>query len=150
MTILQLENGVLIPKIEEGNIPVMLSDWVVGKGSVKSILISNDRAIVTLPSLDSVEEVILEFPSFADGRAYTQARQLRERVGFKGKIRASGDVLCDQVQYMARVGFDVFDIGDGDVEEFRRAIEVFSQFYQCAADDREPAWSRRVAMAIAA
>lgn len=150
MTILQLDNGVLTPKTDGDSAPVALSDWIVSKGSVKSIVVSNDQAIVTLPSLDSVEEIILEFPSFADGRAYTQARQLRERLGFEGRIRASGDVLCDQVQYMARVGFDVFDIGNGSVEEFRGALKMFSQFYQHAADNREPVWSRRLAIAIAA
>ena len=150
MTILQLKNGVLTPWNEGDSAPVALSDWIVGKRSVKNVLISNDQAIVTLPSLDSVEEIVLEFPSFADGRAYTQARQLRERLGFEGRIRASGDVLCDQVQYMARVGFDIFDIGDGNIEEFRRALRMFSQFYQHAADNREPVWSRRLATAIAA
>ncbi len=80
------------------------------------------------------DAVILEFPSFMDGRAYSQARILRERLGFKGEIRARGEVLCDQALFMVRSGFDALDIGGGDVDGFRRAIGSYSSYYQPAAD----------------
>ena len=60
-----------------------------------------------LPILDLIE---LEFPNFTDGRAFTQARELRERFGFDGDIRASGEVLRDQLAFMVRVGFNQFDL----------------------------------------
>lgn len=78
--------------------------------------------------------VILEFPTFQDGRAYSQARILRERLGYKGEIRARGAVLCDQALFMVRSGFDALDIGGGDVEGFRRSLAAYSAFYQPAAD----------------
>jgi len=61
-----------------------------------------------LPSLSIIE---LNFPSFGDGRAYSVARQLRE-FGYRGELRATGNVLPDQLQFMLQVGFDTFDIGD--------------------------------------
>ena len=54
--------------------------------------------------------VALEFPKFTDGRAYSQARLLRERYGYRGEIRAVGDVLRDQLRFMARSGFDAFEL----------------------------------------
>lgn len=94
---------------------------------------------VIAEALDRFDGVILEFPGFQDGRAYSQARVLRERLGFAGEIRARGAVLCDQALFMVRAGFDVLDIGDGDVEGFRKALAAYSVFYQPAADDAVPA-----------
>ena len=54
--------------------------------------------------------IALEFPKFRDGRAYSYARLLRERYGFKGELRAVGDVLMEQLFFMLRTGFDAFDI----------------------------------------
>ena len=63
-------------------------------------------------SLEGVERVNLHFPKFTDGRAFSQAVMLRKRVGFTGEIRATGDVLVDQLQQMARSGFDVAELRD--------------------------------------
>ncbi|HLH11945.1 MAG TPA: DUF934 domain-containing protein [Methylovirgula sp.] len=56
--------------------------------------------------------VALQFPKFTDGRGFSQARQIRERYGFTGELRATGEVLFDQLQFMARCGFDAFEITD--------------------------------------
>ncbi len=80
------------------------------------------------------DAVILEFPALQDGRAYSQARLLRERLDFKGEIRARGVVLCDQALFMMRAGFDALDIGEGDTAGFERAIGAYTAFYQPAAD----------------
>ncbi len=86
------------------------------------------------PHLRQLSLIALEFPVFRDGRAYTQARQLRERLGFKGEIRATGDVLRDQFFFMARVGFDAFEVKkDADAEAFGHALREFTALYQPTA-----------------
>ena len=88
--------------------------------------------------------VALEFPKFTDGRAYTQARILRERLGFRGELRATGQVLLDQLLFMQRCGFDAFEIAKGEpVEAWRNAMNSFSVFYQPTGDGRRPATALR-------
>ena len=87
--------------------------------------------------------VILEFPDFKDGRAYSQARLLRERLGFAGEIRARGAVLPDQALFMARAGFTALEIGAGDPAPFEAALGAYSVFYQPAADAAPPAHGLR-------
>jgi uncharacterized protein (DUF934 family) len=118
------------------------------------------RFSLSIPNTEDVDElaeiiahfdgIILEFPDFKDGRAYSQARILRERLNFKGEVRARGDVLCDQAQFMARAGFDALEIGDGEAEGFIRAIEAYSVFYQPAADGAASARVLRAAKREAA
>jgi uncharacterized protein (DUF934 family) len=67
--------------------------------------------------LDGLEEdierftlIVLTFPKYTDGRAYSTARQLRERDDYRGELRAAGNVLRDQVTFMRRCGFDSFDV----------------------------------------
>lgn len=87
------------------------------------------------PFLPQLALVALEFPVFRDGRAYTQARRLRERYGFTGEIRATGDVLRDQFLFMARAGFDAFEVKkDADAEAFAHALHEFTVLYQPGAD----------------
>lgn len=75
--------------------------------------------------------VTLEFPAFTDGRAYSQARQLRATLGYTGELRATGNVLADQAAFMWRVGFDSFDIGtDVDIEVWKNASRAISLAYQ--------------------
>jgi len=149
MTILQLKNSTLTVSESQNCDSVLLEDWCQG-AAANVLVIGNGVDINTIDSLDAVNEIVLEFPNFADGRAYSQARLLRERKGFRGTIRATGDVLCDQIQFMARVGIDAFDIGDRNIENYRQALGVFSVFYQCAADSVEPVWIRRERRAVAA
>ena len=94
--------------------------------------------------LPRVETVVLHFPKFTDGRAYSQARILRERLNYKGELRATGQVLPDQLAIMIRCGFDAFVLAKGDpVDAWQRAKTTFSGSYQPAADDRRPAFIRR-------
>jgi uncharacterized protein (DUF934 family) len=77
----------------------------------------------------------LEFPKFRDGRGYSWARILRQRLGFKGELRAVGDVLRDQWLYMSRVGIDSFEVRPGTrLEDFRAALSEQTVFYQSAGD----------------
>jgi uncharacterized protein (DUF934 family) len=83
------------------------------------------------PHLPRLALIALEFPVFRDGRAYSQARRLRERYGFKGEIRATGDVLRDQFLFMVRAGFDAFEVKkEKDAAAFVQALREFSIRYQ--------------------
>ncbi len=94
--------------------------------------------------LDRFSLIALEFPHFKDGRAYSYARLLRERYGFKGEIRAVGNVLRDQHQFMIRCGFDTFELRDGeDAADWNKHAEAFSVFYQPATDRRATALELR-------
>ena len=79
--------------------------------------------------------VELEFPKFKDGRGYSWARLLRQRLGYKGEVRAVGDVLRDQWLFMSRVGIDAFEVRPGTkIEDFRAAMSELTVFYQPASD----------------
>ena len=102
------------------------------------VLWPNNRKVAELaPYLDRLALVALVFPTFKDGRAYSQARQLRERHGFRGELRATGDVLRDQFLFLARAGFDAFEVKkDADAPAFVEALARYSVFYQPAGDTR--------------
>ena len=88
--------------------------------------------------------VALVFPKFRDGRPYSAAALLRERYGFKGEIRAVGEVLRDQADFMIRCGFDAYEPADGSTpEDWNRAEHRFRHVYQAAADDVSPAFRER-------
>ncbi len=94
--------------------------------------------------LEHLDVVAFAFPVFRDGRAYSNARRLRERHGYKGEIRAIGNVLRDQYLFMQRCGFDALEVKEGETEQdFQRATGVISVFYQAAADGRETVMQRR-------
>ncbi|AGA86622.1 hypothetical protein PSCT_03767 [Pseudomonas sp. SCT] len=94
--------------------------------------------------LQHFQVIALNFPSFTDGRHYSSARLLRERYGYKGEIRAIGDVLRDQLFYMRRCGFDAFAIrADRDPVDALEGLKDFSVTYQAAADDERPLFRRR-------
>ena len=94
--------------------------------------------------LPRIAVVALEFPKFRDGRAYTNARLLRERLGFKGQVRAVGDVLREQAGFMVRCGFDAFEPADGSSSnEWDAAAHRHRHVYQRAADARAPAFEER-------
>lgn len=94
--------------------------------------------------LPRIALVAVAFPKFRDGRAYTAARLLRERYGFKGEIRAVGDVLREQAGFMVRVGMDAFEPADGSTpEQWAHATHRQRHVYQRAADRRTPAFAER-------
>ncbi|MDM0071951.1 DUF934 domain-containing protein [Variovorax sp. J31P207] len=89
--------------------------------------------------LDDVERIDLDFPKFTDGRAYSQAFLLRRRLGFKGDIRATGDVLIDQLVQMQRTGFSSAVLKEGvDASAAQRQFDRFAAFYQGDAVQAAP------------
>jgi uncharacterized protein (DUF934 family) len=106
----------------------------------------NNRDLDDLvPYLDRLAAVALVFPSFRDGRAYSQARLLRERHGYDGEMRATGQVLRDQFVFMSRAGFDAFEVKkDADADAFAETVKRYSVFYQPTGDGRVTALNRRM------
>ncbi len=107
-----------------------------GRTAPLGVVWPNDRPVAELaPYLHGLALVALVFPTFKDGRAYTQARQLREQLGWTGELRATGNVLRDQFLLMARAGFDAFEITKaGDIDALSDALQRYRRFYQPAAD----------------
>jgi len=106
----------------------------------------NNRDLDDLvPYLDRLAVVALVFPTFRDGRAYSQARLLRERFLYRGELRATGQVLRDQFVFMLRAGFDAFEVKKAaDAEAFAQTAKRYSVFYQPTGDGRVTALNRRM------
>jgi uncharacterized protein (DUF934 family) len=115
-------------------------------GGKCGVIWPNDREVDELvPYLERLALVALVFPSFRDGRAYTQARLLRERYAYRGEMRATGQVLRDQFVFMLRAGFDAFEVRKpADAEAFVQTVQRYSVFYQPTGDGRITALHRRM------
>jgi uncharacterized protein (DUF934 family) len=113
------------------------------------VLWPNNRPIAELaPYLGRIALVALVFPIFRDGRAYSQARILRERYGFGGELRATGQVLRDQFLLLLRAGFDSFEVTkEADAAAFAESTRRFDVFYQPTGDGRATAFRRRLGRA---
>jgi uncharacterized protein (DUF934 family) len=116
------------------------------RNSKTGVIWPNSRDVDDLvPHLGHLAAVALVFPTFRDGRAYSQARLLRERHGFKGELRATGQVLRDQFVFMLRAGFDAFEVKkESDAEAFAATVKRYSVFYQPTGDGRITALHRRM------
>jgi len=121
------------------------------KGEEAEFLFHGDQPLgVRLDPADKVEAlagwirrlglIALTFPVFNDGRAFSQASLLRGRMGFKGELRATGDVLVDQYRFMRRCGFDAFLIREGrPLDSWREAQAEVSLAYQPGAAENAEA-----------
>lgn len=105
---------------------------------------SDEQAEEIGEDVASFQVIALNFPAFTDGRSYSNARLLRDRYKYTGELRAIGDVLRDQLFYMARCGFDAFAIrADKDPEAALEGLKDFSVTYQSATDEPLPLFRRR-------
>ena len=94
-------------------------------------------------SLEGVDRIELQFPKFSDGRAFSQAFALRRRMGFQGDIRATGDVLVDQLVQMQRTGFSSAALReDQDMAFAKRQFERYADFYQGDAVHLQPLFGK--------
>jgi uncharacterized protein (DUF934 family) len=134
-----------------GPVIVSLDQWkahrdeLLKRGTPLGIRLHSDQPPELIAAdLSHFAVIALEFPKFRDGRAYSYARLLRERYGFEGELRAVGEVLLEQLFFMLRTGFDVFDIQSADpLKDYRTALGDFSVWYQPAADGRPTAMQLR-------
>ena len=107
------------------------------------LLNSDDPALLS-PFLDQIHLVELQFPKYTDGRALSQSQLLRRRHGYKGEIRATGQVLRDQLRLMIRSGFDAMIIDEADAEGvYEFSAHELSEFYQSAADTSDTIFVKR-------
>lgn len=122
------------------------ADTLVARDGRTGVIWPNNRELDELvPYLDRVATVALVFPTFRDGRAYSQARLLRERFAYRGELRATSQVLRDQFVFMLRAGFDAFEVmKDADAAAFATTAQRYSVFYQPTGDGRITAFHRRM------
>lgn len=111
----------------------------------KTLQLANDADVFDV-ALDGVDCVELHFPKFTDGRAFSQATLLRRRRGFQGELRATGDVLIDQLLQMQRCGFDSAVLREDQNPAFAQAqLERFAAFYQGDVRQSQPLFAREAA-----
>jgi uncharacterized protein (DUF934 family) len=124
--------------------PAVSLDAFFDQSNATSVRIeAGDDVRRLLPVLDRLRLVEIDFPKFRDGRGFSSARILRE-AGFKGEIKATGDVLVDLVFFMQRCGFDSFQPDQPlDPIALKAALGRWQYVYQPAADDRVPIWKLR-------
>jgi uncharacterized protein (DUF934 family) len=120
---------------------------LLGEGRRVGVRIEASEAVEDLAyDLPRISVVALAFPKFGQGQAYSSARLLRERFGYKGEVRAVGDVLREQARFMVRCGFDAFEpADDSSSQEWTHAVTRFRHVYQRGADLVAPAFEERQA-----
>jgi len=124
---------------------ILAADAVQDDGAT-TLKLANHADLAALAAqgvLQGIARVELEFPKFTDGRAFSQAITLRRRYGFQGDIRATGDVLIDQLLQMQRCGFTSAVLAPGiNADAARQQLEHFSDFYQGDAQQAQPRFAR--------
>jgi uncharacterized protein (DUF934 family) len=120
-------------------------DTLAGRNAPLGVRLKSDQSPELIREhLDRFGLVALDFPVFKDGRAYSYARLLRERFGFKGELRAVGNVLRDQYMFMQRCGFDAYEVKDETaVAAWKQSMTEISVWYQPTADGRRTAMQIR-------
>ncbi|MBS1169787.1 MAG: oxidoreductase [Burkholderiaceae bacterium] len=135
--------------IPTGKVIVPLAVWLAQKEALSARadigvwLASDERPEALKDDLARLPLIAVDFPKFSDGRGYSIAFLLRERLGYAGELRAIGDVLRDQLFYLARVGFNAFDVrADRSLEDALAGLTDFSVRYQTSSDEKEPLFRR--------
>ncbi len=149
-TFVHVADGVELP--DDGAVLIPAARFLENAESVlqrkgkTGVIWPNNRDVDDLaPHLGRLAAVALVFPTFRDGRAYSQARLLRERFQYRGELRATGQVLRDQFVFMLRAGFDTFEVKkQSDAEAFAQTVKRYSVFYQPTGDGRLTALHRRM------
>ncbi|HEX6994138.1 MAG TPA: DUF934 domain-containing protein [Gammaproteobacteria bacterium] len=136
---------------ESGAVIVGLEQWqahrdaLLLRGEPLGIKLRSDQMPQAIAGdIEHFDVIALEFPKFRDGRAYSYARLLRERYGYKKELRAVGEVLLEQLHFMLRCGFDAFEIRDPDpLGAYRAALSDYTVWYQPTGDGRPTAMQLR-------
>ncbi|MFL6672413.1 MAG: DUF934 domain-containing protein [Massilia sp.] len=135
--------------VPEGRIIVPLAVWLAqrealaARAAIGVWIASDERPEQLKGDLDKFGVVAVDFPKFTDGRGYSIAFNLRKRLGYKGELRAIGDVLRDQLFQMSRVGFNAFATRqDRSIHDALKGLTVFSEVYQASVDVQLPLFRR--------
>ncbi len=132
-----------------GNAIVPFSQFMamdeVHAARVRAIWLSpDDEFEASIDLLSHLEMIAIDFPTFRDGRGYSMAKLLRTRYGWTRELRAIGDVLRDQLNYMRRCGFDTFAVrADKDPHDALKSFDLYSVTYQGSVDNPDPLFKRR-------
>jgi len=145
------EQGSTAPLPAGGDVIVPLDAWLLARetfvarsGRVGVWLNPDADPAALAPDLSRVSLIAIRFPHFSDGRGYTLARLLRERYGYRGELRAIGDVTRDQLFYLSRCGFDAFALrADQNSVDALAALDDFSEAYQASVERPVPLFRRR-------
>ena len=137
----------------QGDVIVPLALWLERReiflaypGKLGVWLDANEGPESIAADLQRFALVAVNFPKFGDGRGYSIARLLRERYGYKGELRAIGDVLHDHLHFMKQCGFDAFALReDQDAQAALAALDTFSDGYRTSVLRPVPLFQRRVA-----
>lgn len=140
-------------QLPSGKIIVSLDFWnnhkqtLTARSDVLGITLKPEDDVADIAAyLSNFTMIVLQFPAFRDGRAYSQARNLRQHFGYQGEIRASGNVLRDQLAFMERVGFNSFEIdAHQDMNDAIRAFDEINVKYQASSDEPLPLYKRLIA-----
>jgi uncharacterized protein (DUF934 family) len=124
-------------------------DELLERNAPLGVRLKSDESPETLgEDVHRFSVIVLDFPKFRDGRAFSWARLLRTRLGFKGEIRATGHFLYDQLAFMRRVGIDAFEVGETvTLAQFGRAMGEMTYVYQPSVDGRKTIGDLRMPMA---
>ena len=136
--------------LPDGQLLVSLALWEAHKDVLSArpavgLWLKNDQCISALAdSLTSFAVIAIDFPTFMDGRGFSIARLLRDRYNFQGEVRATGDVIRDQLCYLKRSGFNAFDMDESiNLDVSLASLNDFSESYQTGADQKTPLFRRR-------
>ena len=112
--------------------PISLNEWHSNPSQTAVQVTTADDITPLLSRVDQLSLIAVHFEDFNDGRGFTIARRLRDS-GFRGELRATGDYIVDQLQFLSRCGFDAFQLPEEvDIEQARARLHEFSVFYQQA------------------
>ena len=142
--------GVNVPA---GQWLVPLAVWqaqpaLAARGDVAVWLAGDDEPAALAAGLTTLALIAVNFPAFTDGRGYSIGALLRSRHGYRGELRAIGDVLRDQFDYLTRCGFDALAPAEGkytdaQLEEATRQLQDFSEPYQASVKHADPLFRRQ-------
>ncbi|HEY5800774.1 MAG TPA: DUF934 domain-containing protein [Burkholderiaceae bacterium] len=135
--------------VPDGKVIVPFKVWQAQRAALSARpalgvwLAPDEMAEQLADDFDRFQVIAIDFPKFSDGRGYSTAYLLRTRLGYKGELRAIGDVLRDQLFYMMRAGFDAYATRpDRSIDDALKGLSDFSETYQAAWDREDPLFRR--------
>ena len=137
--------------VPAGQVIVPLAVWIAQKAQLKNRadvgvwLDSDETAEQLAEEAKTLPLIGVNFPGFMDGRAFSTARLLRERYGFKGELRAVGNFIRDQLCYLRRCGVNAFAFSnpEANLDEAVKSLNDFQEYYQASVDQPLPLFRRR-------
>lgn len=138
-----IKDGVLVE--ESGPEVLDLEQWLeMEDRATRAVMLEPGETLAPLlEHLDEIPLVLVNFPTFMDGRGFSYGRELREH-GYRGELRAVGHFMRDQLTYLARCGFNAFQMEDeSELEDALASLADFSEYYQASVDQPLPLFRRR-------